>query len=261
MSNAFSRTQMLYGQENMQKLYHAHIAVFGLGGVGGYVVEALTRSGIGALDIIDHDRVCESNLNRQILATRQTIGMCKTDAAAQRIAAINPECTVRTYPIFYTPDTAAQFDFTRYDYIVDAIDTVTGKLELITQAFRAGIPVISSMGMGNKCNASALEVADISQTSVCPLARIMRKELKKRGIFHLKVVYSREKPVTPQFSPEHENLQEAARNFPECSPEQENSPEQEQTSARRQIPASNAFVPATAGLIIAGEVVNDLVSR
>lgn len=234
MDEAFARTALLLGQEGMERLAQARVAVFGVGGVGGHVVEALARSGVGALDLIDSDQVCLSNLNRQIIATRATIGQYKVDAARDRIADISPSTQVRVYKTFYTPETAGQFDFTQYDYVVDAIDTVTGKLALVLQAQEAGVPIISSMGAGNKLDPTAFRVADIYQTSVCPLARVMRTELRRRGVKHLKVVYSTEPPLTP---------------LP--------APAEEQTS-RRQTPGSTAFVPAVAGLIIAGEVVRDL---
>ena len=195
--NQFSRTELLLGEDNMQRLFNARVAVFGIGGVGGYTVEALARVGVGTLDLIDDDRVCLTNLNRQIFATRKTIGKYKVDVAKERILDINPKAVVNTYKTFYMPDTADQFDFSQYDYVVDAIDTVTGKLMLVEQAKAAGVPIISSMGAGNKMDASAFEVADIYETSVCPLAKVMRRELKKRGIDHLKVVYSKEKPLTP----------------------------------------------------------------
>ena len=238
MSERFSRTQRLFGGEAMEKLSKARVAVFGLGGVGGYAVEALARSGVGAIDLIDSDRLSVTNLNRQILATERTLGAYKTDAAEQRILDINPDCRVRKFRTFFLPDTAAQFDFSAYDYVVDAIDTVTGKLALAEAAAAAGTPIISAMGAGNKVDPTAFEVADISKTSVCPLARIFRKELKKRGIAHLKVVYSREKPLRP--------VEDAAEARPEGAP-------------RRDVPASNAFVPGVAGLILAGEVVKDLI--
>ena len=236
MNEQFSRTQILLGEEAVEKLKNARVAVFGVGGVGGYTVEALARCGVGNLDLIDSDTVSVSNINRQILATHSTVGMLKVDAAKARILDINPECHVRTYPIFYLPDTAEQFDFTAYDYIVDAIDTVTGKLQLVERAVAVGTPIICSMGTGNKLDPSAFQVADISETSMCPLARIMRKELKKRGISHLKVVYSQEEALTPDVDPE-----ELAR------------------TGKRQIPGSVAFVPGAAGLILAGEVVKDLI--
>ena len=238
MIEQFSRTEILLGAEAMEKLYKARVAVFGIGGVGGYTVEALARCGVGQLDLIDSDTVSISNINRQILATHSTVGMLKVDAARARVLDINPECTVRTYPIFYLPETAEQFDFTKYDYIVDCIDTVTGKLQLVERAVAAGTPIICSMGTGNKLDASAFQVADISKTSMCPLARIMRKELKKRGIDHIKVVYSQEEALTPDVDPE-----ELAR------------------TGKRQIPGSVAFVPGAAGLILAGEVIRDLVKE
>ena len=197
MLNQFSRTQLLFGKEAMERLYNARVAVFGVGGVGGYTVEALARSGIGTLDLIDDDKVCLTNLNRQILATRKTVGKYKVDVAEERIHDINPDAVVNTYKTFYMPDTADQFDFSQYDYVVDAIDTVKGKLELVMQAQATGTPIISCMGAGNKLDASALEVADIYDTSVCPLARVMRAELRKRGVKHLKVVYSKEPALTP----------------------------------------------------------------
>ena len=236
MNEQFSRTAIPLGEEAVSKLRKARVAVFGVGGVGGYTVEALARCGVGHLDLIDSDTVSISNINRQILATHSTVGMLKVEAAKNRILDINPECTVRTYPIFYLPETAEQFDFTQYDYIVDCIDTVTGKLQLVERAVAVGTPIICSMGTGNKLDASAFQVADISKTSMCPLARIMRKELKKRGINHLKVVYSQEEALTPDVDPE-----ELAR------------------TGKRQIPGSVAFVPGAAGLILAGEVVKDLI--
>jgi len=237
MPEQFSRTRMIYGEEALEKLAASRVAVFGLGGVGGYVVEALARSGIGALDLIDNDRVSLSNLNRQILATVSTIGMYKTDAARERVVQINPDCIVSTYQTFYLPQTQDQFDFRKYDYVVDAIDTVTGKLAIIENAKKAGVPVISSMGTGNKKDPGALEVADLYETSVCPLAKVMRRECRRRGIDSVKVVYSREEPVHPM----EEYLQE------------------QEKQSRRAVPGSTAFVPAAAGLLIAGQVVNDLV--
>lgn len=236
MSEQFSRTQLLLGEEAMEKLRNARVAVFGIGGVGGYTVEALARSGVGQLDLIDSDTVSVSNINRQILATHSTVGRLKVDVAKDRILDINPNCVVRTYPCFYLPDTADQFDFSAYDYIVDAIDTVTGKLQLVQQAHAAGTPIICSMGTGNKLDPSAFQVADISKTSVCPLARIMRKELKKRGINHVKVVYSQEDALTPVGAEEEMKL-----------------------LGKRQIPGSASFVPGAAGLILAGEVIKDLI--
>ena len=235
MQEQFIRTRMLLGDEALEKLQKARVAVFGIGGVGGYTVEALARSGIGQLDLIDHDTVSRSNINRQILATHSTVGMEKVEAARKRILDINPFCVVRTFPVFYLPETAHLFDFSEYDYIVDAIDTVTGKLQLAERAFAAGTSIISCMGTGNKLDASAFEVADISKTTMCPLARIMRKELSKRGIKHMKVVYSREEAITPIGWEE-----EAA------------------ALGKRQIPGSVSFVPGTAGLILAGEVIKDI---
>lgn len=232
----FLRTQMLLGTAGVDKLQNARVAVFGIGGVGGYTVEALARSGIGQLDLIDHDTVSVSNINRQILATHSTVGRKKVDAAKQRILDINPACMVRTWPVFYTPETADQFDFSQYDYVVDAIDTVTGKLQLVDAARAAGTPIICCMGTGNKLDASAFEVTDISKTTMCPLARVMRRELAKRGIKHLKVVYSKEEALTPTGWEE-----EAA------------------ALGKRQIPGSVAFVPGAAGLILAGEVIKDLI--
>ena len=222
----------------MEKLSRARVAVFGLGGVGGYAVEALARSGVGALDLIDNDTVCLSNINRQIYATHATIGQYKTDVAAARIYDINPECKVHTYQTFFMPDTAKQFDFTAYDYVVDAIDTVTGKIELVMQASAVGTPIISAMGAGNKLDPTAFEVADIYKTTVCPLAKVMRYELRRRGIKKLKVVYSKEPPITP------------------CREESDSA-----ETERRRIPGSTAFVPSVAGLIIAGEVIKDLIGR
>ena len=248
MLNQFSRTQLLLGKEGMDRLFHARVAVFGICGVGGYAVEALARSDIGTLDLIDDDKVCLTNLNRQILATRKTVAKYKTEVARDRILEINPDCQVNIYQTFYTPDTADQFDFTQYDYIVDAIDTVTGKIALVMQAQAAGTPIISCMGAGNKLDASALEVADIYDTSVCPLARVMRAELRKRGVKHLKVVYSKEPALTPI-----DDMTISCRTHCICPPDTARK-----CTQRRQVPGSNAFVPAAAGLIIAGEVVRDI---
>lgn len=248
MQDQFSRTRLLYGKPAMDKLASSRIAVFGIGGVGGYAVEALVRSGVGALDLIDDDKVCLTNLNRQILATRKTVGRYKTDAAAERIREINPDCEVRTFRTFYLPETRDPFDFTEYDYVIDAIDTVTGKLAIIENAKKAGVPVISSMGAGNKTDPSAFEVADLYETSVCPLAKVMRRECRKRGIDALKVVYSKEKPVRPLEDPSISCRQNCI-----CPPGTERK-----CTERRDIPGSTAFVPSVAGLIIAGEVVNDL---
>ena len=249
MLNQFSRTQLLLGQDGMERLYNARVAVFGIGGVGGYTVEALVRSGVGTLDLIDDDRVCLTNVNRQIFATRKTVGQYKVDVAEERIKKINPNAVVHTYKTFYAPQAADQFDFTQYDYIVDAIATVTGKLEIIEQAQRAGTPIISSMGAGNKMDASAFEVTDIYKTSVCPLAKVMRSECRKRKIKHLKVVYSKEPAMTPI---EDDSI--SCKNHCICPPGT-----QRKCTIRRSVPGSNAFVPSVAGLIIAGEVVKDLV--
>ena len=248
MSEQFVRSEILFGAEAMQRLHDARVAVFGVGGIGGYVVEALARSGVGTLDIIDDDKVCLSNLNRQIIATHATLGRYKVDAARERILSINPDCVVYAHKTFYTPETAAQFDFAQYDYVVDAIDTVTGKLELVEQAEKAGVPIISSMGAGNKLDPTAFEVADIYETSVCPLARVMRRELKKRGIKKLKVVYSKEPAMTPI-----DDMAVSCRANCICPPGTERT-----CTQRRQVPGSNAFVPPVAGLIIAGEVVKDI---
>lgn len=248
MLNQFSRTELLLGKDAMEKLAASRVAVFGIGGVGGYTVEALARSGIGAIDIIDDDKVCLTNINRQIIATRKTIGKYKVDVAEERILDINPNAAVRKYKTFYMPDTADQFDFTEYDYIVDAIDTVTGKIELAVNAQKAGTPIISSMGAGNKLNAAGFEVADIYKTSVCPLAKVMRRELKKRNIKKLKVVYSKEPPMTPI-----ESKEISCKSNCVCPPGTARNCNQ-----RRQVPGSVAFVPSVVGLIIAGEVVKDL---
>lgn len=248
MLNQYSRTQLLFGAEGMERLRQARVAVFGIGGVGGYTVEALARSGIGTLDLIDDDRICLTNLNRQIFATRKTVGQYKVDVAEHRILELDPDISVNTHRMFYTPQTAAQFDFTQYDYIVDAIDTVTGKLELVEQAERAGTPIISCMGAGNKVDPTAFEVADIFETSMCPLARIMRRELKKRGIKKLKVVYSKEQALTPI-----EDMSISCRAHCICPPGTARK-----CTQRRQVPGSNAFVPSVAGMILAGEVIKDL---
>lgn len=247
MMNQFSRTQLLLGPEAMDYLSNCRVAVFGIGGVGGYAVEALARSGIGALDLIDDDRVCLTNLNRQLHATRKTVGKYKVDVAEERILEINPDCHVKTYKTFFMPDTQAMFDFSRYDYVIDAIDTVTGKLALIEQARAAGTPIICAMGAGNKLDPTAFRVADIYQTSVCPLARVMRSECRKRGIKHLKVVYSTEQPTRPLEDPAI-----SCRSHCICPPGTR------KCTVRRDIPGSTAFVPSVAGLIIAGEVVKDL---
>lgn len=248
MLNEFSRTELLVGGENMERFHNARVAVFGIGGVGGYTVEALARSGIGTLDLIDDDKICLTNINRQILATRRTVGKYKVDVAKERILEINPHAVVNLYKTFYLPETAEQFDFTQYDYVVDAIDTVTGKLMLVEQAQKTGTPIISAMGAGNKMDATAFEVADIYETSVCPLAKVMRRELKKRGVDHLKVVYSKEKPLVPI-----DDMQISCKAHCICPPGTVRK-----CTQRRQVPGSNAFVPAAVGLIIAGEVLKDL---
>lgn len=251
MPDQFSRTQLLYGGDAMRYFASCRIAVFGIGGVGGYVVEALARSGIGALDLIDDDKICITNINRQILATRRTVGKYKVDIAEERIKEINPECEVRTYKTFYLPETQDQFDFHDYDYVVDAIDTVTGKLTIIENAKRAGVPVISSMGAGNKLDPAAFEVADIYDTSVCPLAKVMRRECRKRGIESLKVVFSKEEPIRPL-----EDMSISCRQHCVCPPGTARK-----CTERRDIPGSTAFVPSVAGLIIAGEIINDLAAK
>ncbi|MBP5471632.1 MAG: tRNA threonylcarbamoyladenosine dehydratase [Lachnospiraceae bacterium] len=251
MLNQFSRTQLIYGVEAMGKLAASRVAVFGIGGVGGYVVEALARSGIGAIDLIDDDKVCLTNVNRQIIATRKSLGKYKVDVAEERIHDINPDCKVRAFKTFFLPETQDQFDFTEYDYVVDAIDTVTGKLAIIEKANAAGVPVMSSMGAGNKIDASLFEVADIYDTSVCPLAKVMRHECKKRGIKHLKVVYSKEKPIRPL-----EDMSISCRTNCICPPGAARK-----CTERRDIPGSTAFAPSVAGLIIAGEVINDLTGK
>lgn len=249
MLNQFSRTQLIFGIEAMEKLSQSRVAIFGVGGVGGYTIEALARSGVGAIDLIDDDRICLTNLNRQLLATRDTVGQYKVDVAEKRIHSINPDCKVITHKTFYMPETKHMFDFTEYDYIVDVIDTVKGKLELVMNAKAAGTPIISSMGAGNKVNAAAFEVADIYETSVCPLARVMRYECRKRGIKSLKVVYSKEKPIRPL-----EDMSISCRKHCICPPGTARK-----CTQRRDIPGSTAFVPSATGLIIAGEVIKDLI--
>lgn len=249
MLNQFSRTRLIFGIEAMEKLSQARVAVFGIGGVGSYTAEALVRSGIGAIDLIDDDRICLTNLNRQLFATRDTVGQHKVDVAEKRIRSINPDCKVITHKTFYMPDTKDLFDFTEYDYIVDAIDTVKGKLELVMNSKASETPIISSMGAGNKVNAAAFEVADIYETSVCPLARVMRYECRKRGIDSLKVVYSKEKPIRPL-----EDMSISCRKHCICPPGTARK-----CTQRSDIPGSTAFVPSAAGLIIAGEVIKDLI--
>lgn len=235
--NEFSRTELLLGEEAMQKLKNSRVAVFGVGGVGSYAVEALARSGVGALDLIDDDVVAESNINRQIIALHSTIGQPKVAVAAARVRDIQPDCAVRTYQMFYTSETADRFDFSQYDYVIDAIDTVTGKIALVMRARAAGVPIISSMGAGNKLDPTAFRVTDLCKTSVCPLARVMRRELKKRGVDRLKVVYSIEEALTPA----------------------EDGSAEAGAHPKRRTPGSVAFVPSVAGLILAGEVIKDLI--
>ena len=247
----FSRTELLIGKEGMKKLKNSRVAVFGIGGVGGYTVEALVRSGVGTLDLIDDDKVCLTNINRQIYATRKTVGKYKVDVARERILEINPDAVVNIHKTFYVPETADSFDFSQYDYVVDAVDTVTAKIELIMRAKEAGTPVISSMGAGNKLDASAFRVADIYKTKVCPLAKVMRRELKKRGVKKLKVVYSEEQPIRPI-----EDMAISCRSHCICPPGAAHK-----CTERRDIPGSVAFVPSVAGLIIAGEVIKDLTAE
>lgn len=246
MLNQFSRTELLLGKDAMDKLASKRVAVFGIGGVGSYAAEALVRSGVGAVDLIDDDKVCLTNINRQLYATQKTIGKYKVDVAAERVAEINPHAVVRTYKTFYTPETSDQFDFSQYDYVVDAIDTVTGKIALVLQAQASNTPIISAMGAGNKLDPTAFEVSDLYQTSVCPLAKVMRKELSRRGVKSLKVVYSKEPPLTPL-------------NTADTNSTDEQNTEQSNHSKRRQTPGSVSFVPPVVGLIIAGEVIKDIV--
>ena len=248
MLTQFSRTELLLGKEAMDKLKNSRVAVFGIGGVGGYVCEALVRSGIGAFDLIDDDKVCLTNLNRQIIATRKTVGKYKVDVMKERILDINPKAEVNVHKCFYLPETKDEFDFSKYDYVVDAVDTVTAKIQLVMEAKEAGVPIISSMGAGNKFDPTAFQVADIYKTSVCPLAKVMRRELKQRGVKKLKVVYSEEKPTRPL-----EDMAISCRNHCICPPGAKHK-----CTERRDIPGSVAFVPSVAGLIIAGEVIKDL---
>lgn len=234
MSEKFARTELLIGKDGLEKLSAARVAVFGAGGVGGYVIEALARSGVGTIDVIDNDTIAASNINRQIIATTKNIGQYKVDAVKERVLEINPDAKVNIYKTFYMPETSDQFDFREYDYVVDAIDTVSGKIELVMQAEKCNTPIICSMGAGNKMNPTEFEVSDIYKTSVCPLAKVMRQELKKRGIKKLKVVYSREIPVK----------------LPAASTDEK---------TKKRIPGSNAFVPSVVGLIIASEVIKDLI--
>ena len=251
MLNQFSRTELLFGKEAMEKLAGARVAVFGIGGVGGYVCEALVRSGIQKFDLVDDDKVCLTNLNRQIIATRKTVGQYKVDVMRDRILEINPDAEVMIHKCFFLPDNADEFPFADYDYVVDAVDTVTAKISLVMKAQEAGVPIISSMGAGNKLDPSAFEVADIYKTSVCPLAKVMRHELRKRGIPKLKVVYSKEKPIAPK-----EDMANSCKTHCICPPGTARK-----CTQRRQVPGSNAFVPSVVGLIIAGEVVKDLIGE
>lgn len=248
MLNQFSRTEILLGKEAIEKLENAKVAVFGIGGVGGYTVEALARSGVGAFDLIDDDKVCMTNLNRQLIATRQTIGKYKVDVMKERILSINPNAKVTIHKCFFLPENAEDFDFKSYTYVVDAIDTVTAKIELVLQAQKVGVPIISSMGAGNKIDPTQFHVADIYKTSMCPLAKVMRRELKKRRVKHLKVVYSTEQSRRPI-----EDMEASCRTNCICPPGAERK-----CTDRRDIPGSISFVPSVAGLIIAGEVVKDI---
>lgn len=249
MLTQFSRTELLLGKEGMERLKNARVAVFGVGGVGGYVCEALVRSGVGSFDLIDDDKVCLTNLNRQIIATRSTVGKYKVDVMKERMLDINPDVQVETYKCFFLPENADDFPFAEYDYVVDAVDTVTAKIELVMKCQSMGVPIISSMGAGNKLDASAFQVADIYKTKMCPLAKVMRRELKKRGVKKLKVVYSEEKPTRPI-----EDMAISGQTHCICPPGAAHK-----CTERRDIPGSVAFVPSVAGLIVAGEVVKDLV--
>lgn len=249
MLNQFSRTELLLGKDAMEKLRGSRVAIFGIGGVGGYVCEALVRSGVGAFDLIDDDKVCLTNLNRQIIATRSTVGKYKTEVMKERMLDINPEIKVETHQCFFLPENADTFPFEEYDYVVDAVDTVTAKLELVMKCKEKNVPIISSMGAGNKLDASQFRVADIYKTKVCPLAKVMRRELKKRGVKKLKVVYSEEQPIRPI-----EDMAISCRTHCICPPGAAHK-----CTERRDIPGSVAFVPSVAGLIIAGEVVKDLI--
>lgn len=241
--NEFSRTELLIGQAALEKLQNSRVAIFGVGGVGGYVCEALVRSGVGHFDLIDNDTVSLTNINRQIIALHSTIGKLKVDVMKERMLDINSDVDVLVHPCFYLPETADQFDFSNYDYVVDAIDTVTGKIEIIVQAAAHQVPVISSMGAGNKLNPAMMEVSDIYKTSVCPLARVMRRELKKRHIKHCKVVYSKEKAIQPSQASLEKYVADSEENF-----------------TKKSIPGSTAFVPSVAGLILASEVIKDLIT-
>ncbi len=251
MLDQFSRTQLLLGADAMESLNSKRVAVFGIGGVGGYVCEALVRSGIGSFDLIDDDKVCITNLNRQIIATRKTLGKYKVEVMRDRMLEINPDAKIEIHKCFFLPENADDFAFSEYDYIVDAVDTVTAKIELIMRAQKEGVPIISAMGAGNKLDAGRLKIADIYDTKICPLARVMRRELKKRNVKKLKVVYSDEQPIRPL-----EDMSISCRTDSICSPEV-----QDKHTGRRAIPGSTAFVPAVAGLLIAGEIVKDLSTK
>ena len=248
MLNQFSRTELMLGKQAMEVLENSRVAVFGVGGVGGYAVEALVRSGVGTIDLIDDDKVCLTNLNRQIIATRKTIGKYKVDVMKERILEINPEAIVNTHKCFFLPENKDEFDFSQYSYVLDAVDTVTAKIQLVLEAQNAGIPIISCMGAGNKLDPTKFEVADIYETSMCPLAKVMRRELRKRNIEHLKVVYSKEKAIRPI-----EDMAISCRSHCICPPGAKHK-----CTERRDIPGSTAFVPSVAGLIMAGEVIKDL---
>ncbi len=250
MLSQFSRGEMLFGSDGLERLFKSSVIVFGIGGVGSYVVEALARSGVGRIAIVDDDKVALTNINRQLFALHSTLGLLKVDAAEKRILDINPDCKVEKFPCFFTPETSGSFDFSSYDYVVDCIDTVSGKIEIISRAKACGKPVISAMGAGNKLDPTLFEVADISQTSVCPLARVMRKELAKRGISGVKVVYSKEKPLVPE---ENKEL------FLENNPDRKKA--DKSSSFEKKSPGSCAFVPSVAGLIMAGEVIKDLMKK
>ncbi len=256
MLDQFSRTRLLLGADAMDTLKNKKVAVFGIGGVGGYVCEALVRSGIGAFDLTDDDKVCLTNLNRQIIATRKTIGQYKVDVMKERMLDINPDADVTIHKCFFLPENADDFPFNEYDYIVDAVDTVTAKIELIMKADKAGVPIISAMGAGNKLDPGKFKIADIYDTDVCPLARVMRRELKKRGIKKLKVVYSDEQPIQPMEDENEGSVDGVSAGSSAASPEDDST-----HTKRRSTPGSTAFVPAVAGLMIAGEIVKDLTGR
>lgn len=251
MLNQFSRTELLLGKEAMQVLEKSRVVIFGVGGVGGYVAEALARSGVGCIDLVDDDKVCLTNINRQIIATRKTVGKYKVDVMKERILEINPNAVVNTHKCFFLSETKDEFQFDQYSYVVDAVDTVTAKIQLVLEAKDAAVPIISSMGAGNKLNPAQFEVADIYETSVCPLAKVMRRELKRRNVDHLKVVYSKEKPIRPI-----EDMSISCRAHCICPPGAKHK-----CTERRDIPGSVAFVPSVVGLIIAGEVIKDLISN